>query len=812
MRPPRTDGWSLFLVLGMLLTAGYALAATQWAPGLGRVPAAAFAAGLLGWILAQSRFRPRASALLTAGYGLTFVLWALFQESPISGQPGGIWLGMHLRTWLSLARLSEFFRRLYTGAPNSDLLIFTLALLWAMWMLASLGAWSAFRLGRFWAAFLPTGVGVLAVAYFYSGEVNQRFYLALYLLFGLLLLARFSLHEQKDDWRSHAVNFTGEVSYEFARVALLTTIVVLTLAWGASGRSALQTLEQDARWGRRWDSARETFTRLFGELQAAGPGPGDYYGQSLALGGAVDLSASPVFEVTTSRAPDADAFIRRAAANDPIESAPMLDRFYWRAAVYDYYQDGHWQLTASLGRSFDPSDDELQPEHASGRLPIEARFTVLSPSIARLYLISEPVWVDRPLWIESDPDGLSVASARSKALLPNGTSYLERSAMLRADQSSLRAAGQTYSGWIQDHYLQLPASVTSRTRELAYRIAGDLPTAFDKAEAVTRYLRGAIEYDVKISPPPTGSDPVDWVLFDSPRGYCNYYASAEVILLRALGIPARLAVGFSQGEADESGRTFLVRESAAHAWPEVYFPNLGWVEFEPTASEPELVRPLVRAAPPASTSAPVTDPIEDPRDPRLGNIPEEQALDQGGAGRARLPIGLIVLGVPAVLLMLAAAWATIVFMRGDSPLRAAQHIFASGRRTNEKASSPGLPRGELREPEGARDPAPLSTAERAYVWTRRLSDWHNLERGPHLTPLEHVARLKQRLPELTPSLDLIARYYTRERYGAAAPAIGAEAQHLAAAQRNVMRHALPLVPQRILHWGLHGLRLLRGRV
>jgi transglutaminase-like putative cysteine protease len=777
----------------MLLTAGYALAATHWAPGLGRVPAAAFAAGLLGWILAHSRLRPRASALLAAGYGLTFVFWALFQESQLTGRPAGIWLGLHLRTWLSLARLAEFFRRLYTGAPNNDLLIFTLAILWATWILASLAAWSAFRLGRFWAAFLPTGIGVLAVAYFYSGQVNQRAYLALYLLFGLLLLARFSLQEQTEDWRTHAVNFTGEVSFEFARMGLLTTLAVLVLAWSAAGRGALRTLEQDPRWGRTWDTARESFTRLFGELQAAGPGPGDYYGQSLALGGAVSLSPAPVFEVTTSRAPQAG-------------------RFYWRAAAYDHYENGRWQVMASLGRSFDPRDDTLRPEHMTGRLPVEARFTVLSPSISRLYLVSEPVWVDRPLWIESDPDGLSVASARAKALLPNGTRYLERSAMLRVDQSSLRAAGQTYSRWIRDHYLQLPASVTSRTRDLAYRIAGDLPTAYDKALAVTRYLREAIEYEVKISPPPTDSDPVDWVLFDSPRGYCNYYASAEVVLLRALGIPARLAVGFSQGEADASGRTFVVRESGAHAWPEVYFPNLGWVEFEPTASEPELVRPAVLVATSEPAPEPDTGSIEDPRNPRLGNIPEEQDLGQGRAARTRFPIGLVALAVPAALLVLAAAWGTIVFMRGDSPLRAARQILARVRRTSEKTPSLGLPRGGPLEPESALDRAPLTTAERAYAWTRRLSDWHNLERGPHLTPLEHVARLKQRLPELAPSLDLIARHYTRERYGAAAPAVGAEAQRLAAAQRDVVRHALPLVPQRIIHWGLHGLRLLRGRV
>ena len=777
---------------GMLLTAGYALAATHWAPGLGRVPAAAFAAGLLGWILAHGWLRPRASALLASAYGLVFVSWALFQETHWTGQASSLWQGMHLRTWLSLERVAEFFRRLLAGAPNDDLLIFTLAILWATWIISSLAAWSAFRLGRFWPTFLPSGLSVLAVAYFYNGQVNQRVYLALYLLFSLLLLARFSLHEQTEDWRTHAVNFTGEISFEFARMGLLTTVVVLTLAWGASGRSTLVTLEQDPRLGRTWDSARESFTRLFGELQAAGPGPGDYYGQSLELGGAVDLSAAPVFAVTTSQ-------------------SPGQSRFYWRAVAYDLYENGRWQLTASVGRSFDPRRDTLQPEHTTGRVPIEAEFTVLSPSISRLYLLSEPLWVDRALWLESDPDGFSVASARAKGLLPNGTRYLERAGVLRTDQTSLREASTSYSRWIRDHYLQLPASLTPRMRALAFRIAGDEPTVYDKAEAVTRYLREAIEYDVKIAPPPVGSDPVDWLLFDSPRGYCNYYASAEVILLRVLGVPARVAVGFSQGEPDESGQMFVVHESGAHAWPEVYFPNIGWVEFEPTAAEPELVRPTVQVAAPEPTSAPGSDLGDaEPREPRQGNVPEDVRLGTGGEGRRSSLLGWIALALPAALLLLSAAWAMVIYLRGDSPLRVARRIVARMRGTSGTPMQAGASR-EAFDLWPADDHGPLSAAERAYAWICRLSDWQRIERGPQLTPLEHVARVKQRLPELVAPLDLIARVYTRERYGAAAPVHGEEAKRLALATREVVRHALPLAPGQLLYWALDGLRALRGR-
>jgi len=103
---------------------------------------------------------------------------------------------------------------------------------------------------------------------------------------------------------------------------------------------------------------------------------------------------------------------------------------------------------------------------------------------------------------------------------------------------------------------------------------------------------------------PQGQETIDWFLFDLKQGFCNYYSTAEVVLLRSVGIPARWAVGYAQGERIASEvpsinrsdglpieeTSFLVRQRDAHAWPEVYFPNSGWVEFEPTASQPEIFR------------------------------------------------------------------------------------------------------------------------------------------------------------------------------------------------------------------------------
>ena len=152
--------------------------------------------------------------------------------------------------------------------------------------------------------------------------------------------------------------------------------------------------------------------------------------------------------------------------------------------------------------------------------------------------------------------------------------------------------------------MQLPKTFSPKIKQLAQDITADAETPYDKASAITEYLRQNIEYAATVPNPPRNTDRLEWFLFDVKKGFCVYYASSEVTMLRALGIPARMAVGFAQGDKD--GDNYTVRRLHAHAWPEVYFPGIGWVEFEPTASQPALNRPL-----------PPRDPNElDPADPR----------------------------------------------------------------------------------------------------------------------------------------------------------------------------------------------------
>jgi transglutaminase-like putative cysteine protease len=247
---------------------------------------------------------------------------------------------------------------------------------------------------------------------------------------------------------------------------------------------------------------------------------------------------------------------------------------------------------------------------------VEAVFT-FHPynAITTLYVVPQPLWVSRPseAVITTNPDGtIDLESFRAQEYLRPGEQYDVRSSVSAVTIKDLRAAGTDYPQWVLERYLQLPEDVTPRTYELAQRLAQGQETPYDVTAVVTSYLRENITYQLTIDAPPTGVNRLDWFLFEYKKGFCNYYATSEVILLRSLGIPARIAVGFAQGErqveiiADQQTEpgevigpdiritdtvTYLVRQKYAHAWPEVFFPGIGWVEFEPTSNEDPLFRP-----------------------------------------------------------------------------------------------------------------------------------------------------------------------------------------------------------------------------
>jgi Transglutaminase-like superfamily len=277
-------------------------------------------------------------------------------------------------------------------------------------------------------------------------------------------------------------------------------------------------------------------------------------------------------------------------------SAPISITYYWRGRVYDFYSSGQWSNSSATSLDFQPTSQNLNLVNAQNRVEAQFQFTMQLPQQSLLYAPSEPVWVDQPgsVIVASIDSGQNDPLAWfANPAIAQGNHYQVRAEIADPSVAELEATGTNYPAWVQDRYLEVPQDIRPAIQTLAEQITSGQSTPYDKAEVVTNYLRNTIQYTLTVPPPPPGEDPAVWILFDYKKGFCNYYASDEVLMLRSIGIPARMAVGFAQGESN--GDSFAVLNYNAHAWPEVYFPDIGWVGFEPTVNQKPIARPLIKS-------------------------------------------------------------------------------------------------------------------------------------------------------------------------------------------------------------------------
>ena len=160
-----------------------------------------------------------------------------------------------------------------------------------------------------------------------------------------------------------------------------------------------------------------------------------------------------------------------------------------------------------------------------------------------------------------------------------------RSMFLRGAKFSLNdiALLSVNAGEIYAKYLQLPSSLPKRVKALAAEISIQANNNYDKVRSIEQYLSKNYPYTLNTKITPKGRDFVDYFLFDQKHGYCTYYASSMVALVRCIGIPARYVEGYVLPSSPESGTTYRVTNQQAHAWAEVYFEGFGWIPFEPTS-------------------------------------------------------------------------------------------------------------------------------------------------------------------------------------------------------------------------------------
>jgi hypothetical protein len=177
-----------------------------------------------------------------------------------------------------------------------------------------------------------------------------------------------------------------------------------------------------------------------------------------------------------------------------------------------------------------------------------------------------------------------------------------------------------------------------------------------------------------VSLPPAGTvDIVDYFLFELKEGYCDYYATSMVVLARAAGLPARLVVGYAPGYYDARNAIYVVTEAEAHAWAEIYFPEYGWIEFEPTGG-----RPLIRRS----------DEEQAPQDvPDLDQTSEPASATWGRIGRYAWLIWLLPIVLPVLIVR---TWLSIDErrLRRLEPPVAVARVYQRVRRHGRKLAMP----------------------------------------------------------------------------------------------------------------------------
>ena len=285
-----------------------------------------------------------------------------------------------------------------------------------------------------------------------------------------------------------------------------------------------------------------------------------------------------------------DLRMRGTLADTPVLSVPADSPELWRAGVLDTYRDSRW--TAGDG----PGERPVVVAQAGGvdvtwPTPVwgPAREDVVRPLAPWASVV---VAAGRPDAVRSAElgtawaPGVVMATGERLTFLSGAPAYQVRSTPLPrvADPASATLLAGTPVGGgdgVDPRFTALPPTMPTRVRDLGRRLVAGAPDRRAAVLAVEDELRARLQYRLDSPRPRRGDDPVDDVLFRSHSGFCEQFASVEIVLLRSAGVPARMATGFAGGAADGTRR--ILRAADGHAWVEVWFPGVGWVSSDPTA-------------------------------------------------------------------------------------------------------------------------------------------------------------------------------------------------------------------------------------
>lgn len=462
-------------------------------------------------------------------------------------------------------RMRDWFQVVGSGDISNDNLPFVTLVQSLCCLSAYMAAWSIYRWRSPWPAIVPGGIVILANISFLDGEPSGWF---ITFLFGaIVLIARLYLQRRQSRWRRQGVEYPDFLSLSAIQLTLLCVGLLIFAAWQLPLGG--QTSASEALFGKVVQPITDqssTFVRLFHNIQAK-KGLGLHsFGDYLTVQSDIQLTNKPVAQVTVKGlADDTGAVIR--------------------ATSYDVYTGAGWK------RGDRDSTDVAARTVAGGEdaVAFQQRVTVSSTirlldSTDTLFTVGIPLQAnvdthaDAAKGIPSD-----VESLESRKSLDSGDSYVTQGSVSAATPEQLQAAGNAYPAAISERYLQLPKELPARVEAAARQVAtaNGASDPYTEAVNIAAYLQ-KLPFDLTVPIPPPGQDMVDYFLFDSKKGYFDYNSTAMAVMLRTLGVPARVAVGYLLDPKELKDGAFTVTRQDTFSWVEVYFPTYGWVTFNPT--------------------------------------------------------------------------------------------------------------------------------------------------------------------------------------------------------------------------------------
>jgi transglutaminase-like putative cysteine protease len=583
------EGWfSLILIAVVVYSTIWSIQVAGWVNHLNILSWTTAIGLILGVIAAKQNRMPR-SIVHTAAI-LIALLLAFWQTSAAFYDASTIGLLHGIQRW---------FLGILAGGNGEDDSIFLLFITALSFLLAYSSAWLVYRTRSPWLMIIANAVVLLInLSNLDSGFV---IFLVVFLLASLLLVLRFNLYESVRRWRRQGLRYADDLGWDVMQAGAIISIAILIFSWflpyGYTNPLASQIWNLNGNPIVELENTWNRIVSMDGGTNASNHGN---FSDTLVLGGNPNLNHTVVFQVDSA---------------DPTQ--------YLAALTYNTY-DGYREWKNGLTSTDAIAANQSIPSESSYVHPVIEHITVVNPPGEQsqyLFGASQIGQSDQAANVVYDQDdGVLIALLQKNGKLVSGEHYTITSYVSSADVNTLRSVPMpanspkfpsSYQGQYPATYYdpqtlaentQLPKGLDPNIAILAKQITANAPTMYDKVMALETYLKTNYHYNVNISPP-DGQELVSWFLFRSGhQGYCTYFASAMAIMARTLGIPARIAAGYTNGTADPKTGENVIDGTDAHTWTQVYFAGYGWVNFEPSAGFSDFARPIPGEFQPGSTS------------------------------------------------------------------------------------------------------------------------------------------------------------------------------------------------------------------